>query len=255
MSSKIFKRVGGLNPRLSVFDLSYEKKFTCDMGQLIPIMCDEVVPGDYFKIGNQAIIRFQPLVAPILHEVNMFVHYFFVPYRLLWPEPNGWQTFISGGVDGNNTAAVLPKWSTNNIDYGTLWDFLGFDTHQPPAPNMSPLVFPQAAYNFIYNEYYRDETLQTALTPLYGTGSNEAILNRSWEKDYFTSALPWLQRGTAPALPISGTTKAVFPQNIQVKYPDYDGSNSQNLLINSNYKPANAVSQYALQQGVVQKHY
>ena len=60
-------------------------------------------------------------------------------------------------------------------------------------------------------------------------------------------------RGTAPALPISGTTKAVFPQNIQVKYPDYDGSNSQNLLINSNYKPANAVSQYALQQGVVQK--
>lgn len=56
------------------------------MGQLIPVMCDEVVPGDYFKIGNQAIIRFQPMVAPVLHQVDMYVHYFFVPYRLLWED-------------------------------------------------------------------------------------------------------------------------------------------------------------------------
>ena len=95
--NSVFSQVGGLHPRYSVFDLSYEKKFTCDMAQLIPVMCDEVVPGDIFQIGAQAVIRFQPLVAPILHEVNMYVHYFFVPYRLLWDD---WEDFISGGVDG-----------------------------------------------------------------------------------------------------------------------------------------------------------
>ena len=77
--SKIFHRVRNLHPARSVFNLTYEKKFTADMGQLIPVMCDEVVPGDVFKIGSQAVIRFQPLVAPIMHEISMTVHYFFVP--------------------------------------------------------------------------------------------------------------------------------------------------------------------------------
>lgn len=77
----IFNRVSSAKLRRSFFDLSYEKKFTCDMGELIPIMCDEAVPGDVFKIGNEAVIRFQPLVAPVLHEINMYVHYYFVPYR------------------------------------------------------------------------------------------------------------------------------------------------------------------------------
>ena len=75
----IFSRVGGLMPGRSVFDLSYEKKLTCDMGQLIPIMCDEVVPGDMFEIANQMIIRMMPLVAPMMHEVNAYVHYFLFP--------------------------------------------------------------------------------------------------------------------------------------------------------------------------------
>ena len=83
MSNAVFKRVAGLHPGMSVFDLSYVKLFTCDMGKLIPVMCDEVVPGDIFKIGNQSVIRMQPLVAPVLHEINAYVHYFFVPYRLL----------------------------------------------------------------------------------------------------------------------------------------------------------------------------
>ena len=101
MSSNIFKRVGALRPGRSVFDLSYEKKFTCDMGQLIPVMCDEMVPGDTFKVANSVVIRFQPLVAPIMHEINVYVHYFFVPYRILWDD---WEEFITGGVDGESAA-------------------------------------------------------------------------------------------------------------------------------------------------------
>lgn len=200
----IFETVGGLQPGRSVFDLSYEKKFTCDMGQLIPVMCDEVVPGDFFQIGNQVIIRFQPLVAPVLHEINLFTHYFFVPYRLLWDD---WEEFISGGVTGDVVHSI-PVWEPDVVqhknDIGTLWDFFGFPTGIDPD-GAYPIDFPRLAYNFVYNEFYRDENLQTEIAL-----TNEDILNRAWEKDYFTSALEWQQRGTAPALPISGTTSAVW---------------------------------------------
>jgi len=197
--TRVYKNVGSVKPGLSLFDLSYEKKFTCDMGQLIPVMCDEVVPGDIFKISNEAVIRFQPLVAPVLHEINMYVHYFFVPYRLLWDD---WEDFITGGIDGQFDEPI-PEWDPVNYTKGSLWDYLGFPLVKPVGA--LPLDFPRRAYNLVYNEYYRDETLIDEV-PL----TNESILNRCWEKDYFTSALPWQQRGVAPALPISGTTSAIW---------------------------------------------
>ena len=201
-STKVFQRVAGLRPGMSVFDLSYTKLFTCDMGQLIPVMCDEVVPGDIFKIGNQSVTRMQPLVAPVLHEINQYVHYFFVPYRLLW---DGWEDFITGGEDGNNVS-VLPTWvPTIRYPVGSLWDYFGFNTGFIPTATSAPVAFPRNAYNLVWNEYYRDENLQVE-RPLY----TDSIAIRNWEKDYFTSSLPWQQRGTAPALPISGISHAVF---------------------------------------------
>ncbi|QXP44170.1 MAG: major capsid protein [Arizlama microvirus] len=198
--AKLFNRTGSLKPGRSMFNLSYEKKFTCDMGQLIPVMCEEMVPGDFFKIGNQSIIRFQPLVAPILHEINQYVHYFFVPYRLLWDD---WEDFISGGVDGD-FATPIPRWTTPTTTANTLWDYFGFPVGITPTDAL-PISFPRDAYNLVYNEYYRDETLQdeVALT-------QETILNRNWEKDYFTSSLVSQQRGIAPSLPITGTTHAIW---------------------------------------------
>lgn len=190
-------------PGRSLFDLSYEKKLTCDMGELIPISCDEVVPGDVFDISCQAVCRFQPLVAPILHEVNMYVHYFHVPYRLLW---NDWEEFITGGVD-NESLAVLPRWepSTIPIPAGQLWDYLGFPMGITPD-GVLPMDFPRRAYNMIYNEYYRDENLIDE-EPL----DNEDIKNRCWQKDYFTSALLTQQRGESPALPLSGFANVQWP--------------------------------------------
>ena len=204
--TKQFQTVQSLHPGRSVFNLSYDKKFTCDMGQLIPVMCDEAVPGDYFKIGNQCVVRFQPLIAPIMHEVTMTVHYFFVPYRILWEE---WEKFITGGVDGDDDTP-LPVWDVTPITgnaVGSLWDFLGFPTDIVPD-GAEPLDFPRVAYNRIWNEYYRDETLQDEVAE-----TNEAILLRNWKKDYFTSSLPWQQRGVAPALPISGISHAVWPSD------------------------------------------
>nr|WAE43901.1 MAG: major capsid protein [Microviridae sp.] len=204
-NKQIFQRTGSLQPGKSVFDLSYEKKFDCDMGQLIPVMCDEVVPGDFLNIGNEAIIRFQPLVAPVLHEVNVYVHYFFVPYRILWKNasPDNWEDFITGGADGS-LAPTIPTWNPTNIAKGSLWDYFGLPLVVPTG--CLPLDFMRRAYNRIYNEYYRDENLTTPIAETL-----EIIQNRAWEKDYFTSALPWQQRGTAPALPITGTSSAVWP--------------------------------------------
>ena len=143
------------------------------MGQLIPVMCDEVVPGDIFEMANQIVIRFQPLVAPIMHEVNAYVHYFFVPYRLLWDD---WEDFITGGVDGDDES-VLPRWSDAlNTNIGSLWDYMGFPTGINPT-GAYPLSFPRSAYNYIYNEYYRDETLVAEVSLINGQ-----ILNRCWEK-------------------------------------------------------------------------
>ena len=131
----------------------------------------------------------------------MYTHYFFVPYRILWDD---WEEFITGGVDGES-ALTLPRFSPGGgAGAGSLWDYLGFPLSVTCA-GVTPLQFPFNAYNLIYNEYYRDETLIDEI-PL----TNNVILNRCWEKDYFTSALPWQQRGTAPALPISGITNAEF---------------------------------------------
>nr|QJB20376.1 MAG: major capsid protein [Microvirus sp.] len=203
--AKVFNRTASVRPGRSVFNLSYTKLFTCDMGQLIPVLHDEVVPGDHWNIGNEVVVRMQPMVAPVLHEINCYVHYFFVPYRLLWDE---WEDFITGGVDGESTAEI-PTWSPtlspvprNGI--GSLWDFLGYPVGVVPSGAL-PIDFGRRAYNLIYNEYYRNQNLQDEIPE-----TEEKVKFRNWEKDYFTSSLPWQQRGPAPALPISGSTAAVW---------------------------------------------
>ena len=129
----VFAHVGGLHPSRSVFDLSYEKKLTCDMAQLIPVLCDEMVPGDFFQIGNQAVVRFQPLVAPILHEINMYVHYFFVPYRLLWDD---WE-ILSPAVKMDS----LPELSLSGNPLIRPWDPCGIIWDFPPVLTRTELTY------------------------------------------------------------------------------------------------------------------
>lgn len=217
----VFSSVRGNNVGRSVFNLSHFKRFTCDMGQLIPVLFLECVPGDTMKIGCEAVTRFQPMVAPILDSVDMYVHYFFVPTRLLLSDDKEWEKFLTGGKDGKDDSVILPLWNFNYSDgsgstdpknpFSTgirdkkycLWDYFGL----PVSSNMYNIVssnhvngFGQRCYNICWNEFYRDENFcdEVALT-------NNTILYRAWKKDYFTSALPWQQRGVSPALPISGT--------------------------------------------------
>lgn len=207
-------------PRLnrSVFDLSHSKLFDCDLGQLIPVLNKRVLPGDHFKIGNEIIIRANPLVAPILHEINVYVHYFFVPLRLLWPkpspdgvlpEPGSWEDFFTGGPDGT-LEPTKPKWvpsSPAQRAVHTLWDYFGFPVDVDPV-GAYPDPWYLRAYNFIFNEYYRDQNYMQEVD-----FDDWQLKRRCWEKDYFTSALPWPQRGIAPSMPIDfqfAPTSAIF---------------------------------------------
>ncbi len=214
----VFSSVLGNKVGRSVFDLSHVKRFTCDMGQLIPVYFDECVPGDTRKIGMQCVTRFQPLVAPILDSVDLTVHYFFIPTRLLMDKEEDWNTFLTGGKDGKDNSVTLPLWNFAYFDGSgndphnpfsngitsrkySLWDYFGLPLSSPTEVRSSchVLSFPQRCYNLVWNEFYRDINLCDEASPL-----NSTILYRAWKKDYFTSALPWQQRGTAPALPISG---------------------------------------------------
>lgn len=212
-----FSTIPAYTPKKSVFNLTDETWLNCDMGELIPIFCKRMMPGDVFKTGQQVVIRFQPLVAPLMHEINVYCHYFFVPERLLFTsydsvkgintnDDNALQLFLTGGVNGDDDSVSLPKWTGVHNTKFTIWDYLGlpltaYDFN--PANNDGvkiPNAFPKRAYNKVYNDFYRDETLQAREVDL----DQETILHRNWKKDYFTSALPWQQRGQTPALPVSG---------------------------------------------------
>ena len=201
--SRVFQRTGQVTPRRSMFDLSYSKLLTGDLGVLYPVLCDEVVPGDYWQIGNEVVLRFNPLLAPILHRIDCVTHYFFVPYRIL---DENWEDFITGGKDGDNDY-TLPRYNLGlpaAYVKGSLWDYFGFPLGNgdagPEQFGILPLAYPWYAYNTIWNEYYRDQNLQEEAVK-----NNCFVVKRNWEKDYFTSALPFQQRGTSPAFPISGS--------------------------------------------------
>jgi hypothetical protein len=194
MANNTFQQVGSARVPRSVHDLSHQKLLSMDMGWLVPCMNLFCMPGDVFDIGHELVIRFQPMVAPILHEVHAYVQTYFVPIRLI---DSNFEDFATGGADGTAAPAVS-TWDPADKTVGSLWDYLGFPTGVAMT-GFLPVDWPAKAYNLVYNEFYRDQThiSEVSLT-------QDQILIRAWEKDYFTSALPWQQRGTAPALPISG---------------------------------------------------
>ncbi len=262
----VFSSIQGNRVGRSVFNLSHNKRFTCDMGELIPVTLLECVPGDTMKIGCEAVTRFQPLVAPILDSVDLTVHYFFVPFRLLFDGDKDWETFITGGKDGTDTSISLPKFKfayangsaasnpNNPFSKGvisgkySLWDYFGLPIPSASQSDLQKIIdtdgvigFPQRAYNLIWNEYYRDENLCDEISL-----DNSTVMYRAWKKDYFTSSLPWQQRGISPALPISGTIPvSINSSGFAINSPNFSGYNLQispNAGVYSTSSPSSVVS-------------
>lgn len=207
-NKNLFNSIELTKPKKNVFDLTHDVKMSSKMGQLTPTCVIECVPGDMFNIGCDSLIRFAPLQAPVMHRMDVTMHYFFVPNRIVW---ENWEKFI---VDAN-TQHVLPYLETRN-DLQTaaqkkFADYLGV-----PPNNTNVLqrinALPFAAYAAIYNEYYRDENLISEVNYKLTDGNNSvtqadvnkwfAMRYRAWEHDYFTSSLPFAQKGTAVDIPI-----------------------------------------------------
>lgn len=207
----VFSKVDALNPKRSTFDLSHTVDFDCKIGECIPFMCEELVPGDTFNISNITKVRFQPTVAPISDELTVKMDYFFVPNRLVFNEEldgngNSWEKFIMQVPTSNDTpadvqfAVPMPKWNVSNGKNGvySLWDYLGLPVGVSPSGKSAPTDLIKRGYNLIWNEYYRDENLQSEVDII----TNEDILWSNVSKDYFTSAFTQRQRGPATGLPV-----------------------------------------------------
>jgi len=230
---KGFNSVEMRKPQRSTFDLSHDKRLSVQMGYLYPILYQECVPSDQFNGDTEMIVRVAPLLAPIYDQLQVYVHYFFVPYRLLWDE---WETFITGGQfgpDPENPPPVVPQFQVsamlgvnpNEFAKSRLPDYLGVPilTDLPNAPDPDDFTnnfldcMPFAVYQKVWYDYYRDrkfvndDTLDPALPLSSGTigvggaadwtANYMTLRSRCYKHDYFTSALNAPQLGAEVLIP------------------------------------------------------
>lgn len=186
------------------FSLSNYKLMSGNMGSLLPCGLQEVLPGDSFQHSASALIRLSPLARPVMHPLHASIHHFFVPHRLVW---NDWENFITGGPDGTSapTFPTITFGGGTGAAVGSLADYLGVP---PLVNNVEVSALPFRGYALIWNEWYRDQDLQTALTVDLTDGAdtttNTVLQNVGWEKDYFTSSRPFEQKGTEVTIPLTG---------------------------------------------------
>ena len=202
-------------PRSS-FDREHTHKTTFDSGYLIPIYVDEVLPGDTFNLRMTAFVRLATPLFPLMDNLTLETFFFFVPNRLVWTnfvKMMGEQLNPGDSISYTTPQQVSPA---GGYAANSLQDYMGLPTvgQLGGGNTFSHSALPLRAYNLIWREWFRDESLQNS--PVVDTGDgpdnvdNYTLLKRGKRKDYFTGALPWPQKGaTAVSLPL-GTTAPVY---------------------------------------------
>lgn len=192
----------------SKFSLSYYKLLTGKMGYMIPIGLIEVLPGDTIRHATSLFLRLAPMLAPVMHPCHVKIHTWYVPHRLVWDE---FEDFITGGPDGLNTS-VFPTVTAPDGGFavGSLADYLGVPTG---VPGLVVSALPFRVYDFIYNEWYRDQDLEAELTFSKDSGPDTTtrldLLRGDWARDIFTTARPWPQKGLQVTVPVSGASSGL----------------------------------------------
>jgi hypothetical protein len=219
----------------SRFAMQKTLKTTFDSGLIVPIMCEEVLPGDTFNVNVTMFGRLATPIFPVMDNLHLDSFFFFVPNRLVW---NNWVKFM-GEQDNpaDSISYTIPQQVSPVGGYaiGSLQDYLGLPTiGQVGAGNtVSHSALPTRAYNLIYNQWFRDENLQNSRVVDKGDGpdaaaaTNYAILRRGKRHDYFTGSLPWPQKGgTAVTLPLGTSAPIVRTSNAAVWNAYVPGTNT-----------------------------